>query len=46
MAIDCGINRYTIERLEKQGDRYGGRVGKGWTSMVAWMNLHERENRL
>ncbi|MBA4367580.1 MAG: thiamine biosynthesis protein ThiC, partial [Desulfobacterium sp.] len=37
MAIHCGINLYTIERLEKQGYRYGGLVSKGGASMVAWM---------
>ena len=37
MAIHCGINLYTIERLEKQGYRYGGLVSKGGSFMVAWM---------
>ncbi len=46
MAIHCGINRYTIERLEKQGYRYGGLVSKGGTSMVAWMKRNNRENPL
>ncbi|MGO9375255.1 MAG: phosphomethylpyrimidine synthase ThiC, partial [Syntrophobacteraceae bacterium] len=31
MAIHCGINLYTIERLERQGYRYGGLVSKGGT---------------
>ncbi|MDA8133544.1 MAG: phosphomethylpyrimidine synthase ThiC, partial [Desulfobacteraceae bacterium] len=31
MAIHCGINQYTIERLRKQGFRYGGLASKGGT---------------
>ncbi len=46
MAIHCGINLYTIERLEKQGYRYGGLVSKGGASMVAWMKENNRENPL
>ena len=46
MAIHCGINLYTIERLERQGYRYGGLVSKGGTSMVAWMKSNKRENPL
>ncbi|MCI5223069.1 MAG: thiamine biosynthesis protein ThiC, partial [Candidatus Electrothrix sp. AR4] len=39
MAIHCGINQYTVERLRKQGYRYGGLVSKGGTFMVAWMDI-------
>lgn len=46
MAVHCGINLYTLERLEKQGYRYGGLVSKGGTSMVAWMKANRRENPL
>ena len=46
MAIHCGINRYTIERLRKQGFRYGGLVSKGGTFMVAWMDKTGKENPL
>ncbi len=46
MAIHCGINLYTIERLERQGYRYGGLVSKGGTSLVAWMRANNRENPL
>lgn len=46
MAIHCGINLYTIERLEKQGYRYGGLVSKGGASMVAWMKANKKENPL
>lgn len=46
MAIHCGINLYTIERLKKQGYRYGGLVSKGGTYMVSWMMANNRENPL
>jgi 5-hydroxybenzimidazole synthase len=46
MAVHCGINRYTIERLKRQGYRYGGLVSKGGVSMVAWMLANGRENPL
>jgi 5-hydroxybenzimidazole synthase len=46
MAIHCGINLYTIERLEKQGYRYGSLVSKGGTFMVAWMKANKKENPL
>ncbi|MCK4622545.1 MAG: phosphomethylpyrimidine synthase ThiC [Desulfuromonadales bacterium] len=46
MAIHCGINRYTIERLRRQGYRYGGLVSKGGTTMVAWMEANNAENPL
>jgi phosphomethylpyrimidine synthase len=46
MAIHCGINRFSIERLRKQGYRYGGLVSKGGTFMVSWMEHHNQENPL
>src|SRR3990170_4826722 len=46
MAIHCGINLYTIERLRKQGYRYGGLVSKGGASMVGWMLANNKENPL
>ncbi|MCG8530466.1 MAG: phosphomethylpyrimidine synthase ThiC, partial [Desulfovibrionales bacterium] len=46
MAIHCGINLYTIERLRKQGFRYGGLASKGGTYMVAWMDINKTENPL
>ena len=46
MAIHCGINLYTIERLARQGYRYGGLVCKGGASMVAWMEATSEENPL
>jgi phosphomethylpyrimidine synthase len=46
MAVHCGINLYTIERLKRQGYRYGGLVSKGGVSMVGWMLTNGRENPL
>jgi phosphomethylpyrimidine synthase len=46
MAVHCGINLLTIERLRKQGYRYGGLVSKGGASMVGWMITNGRENPL
>ena len=46
MAIHCGINRFSVERLRQQGFRYGGLVSKGGTFMVSWMEYNQRENPL
>jgi len=46
MAIHCGINEYSIERLRKQGYRYGGLASKGGTFMVSWMDANKKENPL
>ncbi len=46
MAIHCGINRVTLERLRKQGYRYGGIVSKGGALMNAWMVKNDQENPL
>ncbi len=46
MAIHCGINQFSIERLRKQGYRYGGLVSKGGTFMVSWMEYNNMENPL
>ena len=46
MAVHCGINLYTVERLEKQGYRFGGLVSKGGVSLVAWMKANKKENPL
>ncbi len=46
MAIHCGINQFSIERLRKQGYRYGGLVSKGGTFMVSWMEYNNQENPL
>ncbi|MBW7957057.1 MAG: phosphomethylpyrimidine synthase ThiC [Deltaproteobacteria bacterium] len=46
MAVHCGINRLTIERLNRQGYRYGGLVSRGGSYMVGWMLRNNRENPL
>ncbi|WP_022852323.1 phosphomethylpyrimidine synthase ThiC [Thermodesulfatator atlanticus] len=46
MAIHCGINLFTLERLEKQGYRFGGLVSKGGSLMAQWMTKNKRENPL
>ncbi len=46
MAIHCGINLFTIERMKKQGYRYGGLCSKGGTLMIQWMIKNNRENPL
>ncbi len=46
MAIHCGINLFTIERMKKQGYRYGGLCSKGGTLMIQWMMKNGRENPL
>nr|WP_320132644.1 phosphomethylpyrimidine synthase ThiC [uncultured Holophaga sp.] len=46
MAIHCGLNRFSLERLRKQGYRYGGLVSKGGTFMVSWMETNQKENPL
>ncbi len=46
MAIHCGINRLSLERLQRQGYRYGGLVSKGGASLVAWMLANNQENPL
>lgn len=46
MAVHCGINRMTLDRLTKQGYRHGGLVSRGGASLVAWMLHHDKENPL
>ena len=46
MAIHCGINLFTIERMQKQGYRYGGLCSKGGTLMIQWMMKNNKENPL
>lgn len=46
MAVHCGINRLTIERLKRQNYRYGGLVSRGGSYMVGWMLKNNRENPL
>jgi phosphomethylpyrimidine synthase len=46
MAIHCGVNRVTLQRLRNQGYRYGGLVSRGGAFMIAWMIHNNRENPL
>ncbi len=46
MAIHCGINQFTIERMKRQGYRYGGLCSKGGTLMIQWMIENNKENPL
>ncbi len=46
MAVHCGINLFTVERMKRQGYRYGGLCSKGGTLMVEWMIRNNRENPL
>ncbi len=46
MAIHCGINLFTIDRMKRQGYRYGGLCSKGGTLMIQWMMENNRENPL
>jgi len=46
MAVHCGLTRLTIERLHKQGYRYGGLVSRGGSYMVGWMLANNKENPL
>ncbi len=46
MAIHCGINLFTIERMKRQGYRYGGLCSKGGTLMIQWMMKNRKENPL
>ncbi|NPA15931.1 MAG: phosphomethylpyrimidine synthase ThiC [Deferribacteres bacterium] len=44
MAVHCGINRLSVERLRKQGYRVGGLVSRGGAFLVAWMEYNNAEN--
>jgi len=46
MAIHCGVNRTTLQRLQNQGYRYGGLVSRGGAFMIAWMIHNNKENPL
>ncbi|MEW6428764.1 MAG: phosphomethylpyrimidine synthase ThiC [Thermodesulfobacteriota bacterium] len=46
MAIHCGINLFSLERMRHQGYRYGGLCSKGGTLMIQWMLKNNRENPL
>jgi phosphomethylpyrimidine synthase len=46
MAIHCGVNRLTLDALNRQRRRDGGLVSRGGAFMVSWMAHQERENPL
>ena len=46
MAVHCGINLFSLERMQRQGYRYGGLCSKGGTLMIQWMLKNNRENPL
>ncbi|NIA04544.1 MAG: thiamine biosynthesis protein ThiC, partial [Proteobacteria bacterium] len=46
MAVHCGINLFSMERMRYQGYRYGGLCSKGGTLMIQWMLTNQRENPL
>ncbi|MHB8789266.1 MAG: phosphomethylpyrimidine synthase ThiC [Desulfobulbaceae bacterium] len=46
MAVHCGINLFSLERMRHQGYRYGGLCSKGGTLMIQWMLANKRENPL
>ncbi|MBA3015542.1 MAG: phosphomethylpyrimidine synthase ThiC [Proteobacteria bacterium] len=46
MAVHCGINLFSLERMQRQGYRYGGLCSKGGTMMIQWMLKNNRENPL
>ncbi|NLI62964.1 MAG: phosphomethylpyrimidine synthase ThiC [Methanosarcinaceae archaeon] len=45
MAIHTGINKITLERLQRHG-RYGGLCSRGGAFMSTWMLHNEKENPL
>ncbi len=46
MAIHCGVNRLVLERLKKQGYRFGGLVSRGGSFLTAWIEHNQKENPL
>lgn len=46
MAIHCGVNRLTLDRLRNQGYRHGGLVSRGGAFITAWIVHNKRENPL
>lgn len=46
MAIHTGINSICVERLKRQGGRFGGVCSRGGAFMIGWMLHNERENPL
>lgn len=46
MAIHCGVNRMVLERLKRQGYRFGGLVSRGGSFLTAWIEHNQKENPL
>ncbi|MDO8136345.1 MAG: phosphomethylpyrimidine synthase ThiC [Candidatus Brocadiales bacterium] len=46
MAIHCGVNLLVLERLKKQGYRFGGLVSRGGAFLTAWIEHNKKENPL
>lgn len=46
MAIHCGVNRLSVDTLQKQGGRDGGLVSRGGAFMISWMSANDKENPL
>ena len=46
MAIHCGVNRLVLERLKKQGYRFGGLVSRSGSFLTAWIEHNQKENPL
>jgi phosphomethylpyrimidine synthase len=46
MAIHTGINSICVERLKRQGGRYGGVCSRGGAFMIGWMIHNHMENPL
>lgn len=45
MAIHTGVNRITLDRLQRQG-RHGGLCSRGGAFLTAWMLHNDKENPL
>lgn len=46
MAIHTGINSTCVERLRRQGGRFGGVCSRGGAFMIGWMLHNQMENPL
>ncbi|MDD5256507.1 MAG: phosphomethylpyrimidine synthase ThiC [Methanothrix soehngenii] len=46
MAIHTGINSICVERLKRQGGRFGGVCSRGGAFMIGWMLHNQKENPL
>lgn len=46
MAIHTGINSICVERLRRQGGRFGGVCSRGGAFMIGWMLHNGKENPL